>query len=219
LLNVIEQASKDAGMTPEQIRAHRHAYDHMAMNPRPDQIQRLKQLGMMVGGWNLAIWEGSAEQIYKNYGEKAVEWMQPRKNLDDAGVMNSIEIDRPIGYTKLNYFTVMYTGITRKDQDGKVWGPSQAVSRELMLKSATIWGAYYALRENNFGSLEPGKWADLTVLDKDYLTIPIVDLQKLRVLMTMVGGKVVHLVPSLAKEIGMQPTGAQVELGGPPAQW
>ena len=69
------------------------------------------------------------------------------------------------------------------------------------------------------GSIEPGKWADLAVLDRDYLTVPVDDIPKIRVMMTMVGGKVVHLVPSLARENGMQPTGAQVELGGPAAQW
>ena len=70
------------------------------------------------------------------------------------------------------------------------------------------------MRDDKLGLLETGKWADLIVIDRDYLTIPIDDIPKLRVLMTMVGGKVVHLVPSLAQEIGMQPTGAQVELGG-----
>ena len=88
-----------------------------------------------------------------------------------------------------------------------------------MLKSATLWGAYYAMREDQLGSLEPGKWADLVVLDKDYMTVPEDDILNLRVLMTMVGGKVVHLVPSLARELGMQAAGAQVELGGPAAQW
>ena len=69
------------------------------------------------------------------------------------------------------------------------------------------------------GSLETGKLADLIVLDRDYLTIPVDDILKIRVLMTMLGGKVVHLVPSLAREAGMQPTGSQVLLGGPAAQW
>jgi len=59
----------------------------------------------------------------------------------------------------------------------------------------------------------------LVVLDRDYLTIPVDDILNIRVLMTMVGGKPVHLVPSLAREWGIQPTGAQVELGGPAAQW
>ena len=60
---------------------------------------------------------------------------------------------------------------------------------------------------------------DLLILERDYLTIPEDDIKNVRVLMTMVGGKVAHLTPSLAREFGMQPVGAQVELGGPAAQW
>jgi predicted amidohydrolase YtcJ len=218
-MDIIEQASKDAGMTIEQIRTKRHAYDHMHMSPRPEQIPRIKNLGMIVGGYNLQVYEGGAAEIYRDYGEQAVEWIQPRKSLLQAGVMNSVEIDRPIGYTNLTYFHVLHTGITRKDMDGKVWGPNQAVSREAMLKAATIWPAYYAKKENKAGSLEVGKFADLSVLDQDFLTLPIDDTLKIHVLMTMVGGKVEHLVPSFAREIGMQPAGAQVELGGAASKW
>jgi len=218
-LDIIEQASKDGGLTAADIQAKRNVYDHMHMSPRPDQIPRLKKLGMMTGGYNLEIYEGAAYQILKDYGEQAASWVQPRKSLIAAGVRNSIEIDRPIGYTDLNYFTVLYTGITRKDYMGRIIAPSEAVDRQAMLKAATIWGGYYAMREDKMGSLEPAKFADLVVLDKDYLTVPVDDIPKLRVLMTMTGGKIVHLVPSLAREIGMQPTGAQVELGGAAAQW
>ncbi|OFV99800.1 MAG: hypothetical protein A3F68_10855 [Acidobacteria bacterium RIFCSPLOWO2_12_FULL_54_10] len=218
-MDIIEQASKDAGMTLDQIRAKRHAYDHMHMSPRPAQVPRIKNLGMIVGGYNLQIWEGGAESIYEDYGEQAVEWIQPRRSLLEAGIMNSVEIDRPIGYTNLTYFHVLYAGITRKDMHGKVWGPNQTVSRQAMLKSATIWGSYYAKMENKSGSLEAGKFADFSVLDQDFLTIPIDDTLKIRVLMTMVGGKIQHLVPSQAREWGLQPTGAQVELGGAASKW
>jgi predicted amidohydrolase YtcJ len=219
ILDTIEKASKDAGMTLDQIRAKRHAYDHMGGSPNPEQIQRLKNLGMVVGGYNMQIWEGGAEKMFHDYGERAVEWLQPRKSLLDAGVMNSIEIDRPIGSTDLTYFHVLWIAITRKDQNGKVWAQNQAISREAALKFATMGGATYTKHEDVLGSLEAGKWADMIVLDKDYLTVPVDDIPKLRVLMTMVGGKIIHLVPSLAREWGGQPTGAQVELGGPAAQW
>jgi len=174
---------------------------------------------MQTGGWDLSIREGALRLVLANYGEEATQWVIPRKSLFAAGVMNSVEIDRPLGYTNLTYFTVFHVGITRKDQDGRITAPSEAVSREAMLKAATLFGAYYAMREDQLGSLEPGKFADLIVLDRDYLTIPVDDIQKIRVLMTMVGGKVVHLVPSLASEWRMQPTGAQVQLGGAAAQW
>ena len=57
------------------------------------------------------------------------------------------------------------------------------------------------------GSLEPGKYADFIVLDRDYLTIPEDDIPNIRVLMTVVGGRTVHLVPALADEIGTEPVG------------
>jgi len=218
-LNIIEKASKDGGMTLDDIRAKRHVTEHMAMYPRPDQLPRYKNLGIVASGWDFYIWEGSGQQILKNYGERGAMQVVPRKSLYDAGIRNSVEIDRPIGYTNLSIFTVLYAGITRKDQDGKVLAPQQAVNREAMLKSLTLWGAYGVKRENFFGSIEPGKWADLVVLDKDYLTVPVDDIPNIRVLMTMVGGKIAHLVPSLAREWSRQPTGAQVELGGPAAQW
>ena len=219
ILDIIEKASKDAGMTLEEIRAKRHVTEHMAMYPRPDQIPRYQELGIMTSGWDFYIWEGSGQQILQDYGERGAMQVVPRKALYEAGIMNSVEIDRPIGYTDLTYFQVLYSGITRKDMNGNIIAPQQAVSREAMLKSATLWGAYGVKREDVLGSLEPGKWADLVVLDKDYLTVPVDDIPKLRVLMTMVGGKPVHLVPSVAREWSMEPTGAQVELGGPAAQW
>ena len=219
ILELIEQGSKDSGMTPDQIRAKRHVYDHLAISPRPDQIPRIKNLGMMLGGWDMYIYEGRAQTVLKNYGEEAAQWVVPRKNILDAGVRQSVEIDRPFGYTDLTFFTILHAGITRKDQEGNINAPQQAISREVMLKSATLSGGYYALREDKMGSLEPGRFADLVVLDRDYLTIPVDDIAKIRVLMTMLGGKVVHLVPSLAREAGMQPTGSQITLGGPAAQW
>ena len=219
MMDVIEQSSKNAGMTMDDIRNKRHSYDHMTMSPRPDQIPRIKDLGMMVSGTDLRHWEGGTESAYKNYGEQAVDWVVPRRNLLASGVMNSVEIDRPIGYTNLTYFTVMYTGITRKDMNGKVWGPNQTIGREAMLKSSTLHGANYAMKEKKTGSLEVGKWADLIILDRDYLTIPIDDIPNIRVLMTMVGGQVAHMVPSFAREVGMQPKGSQVELGADASKW
>ena len=220
VLDIIEKASKDAGMTPEEIRAKRHVTEHMAMYPRPDQIPRYKELGMMTSGWDFFIWEGRGQDVLRDYGERGAMQVVPRKSLYDAGIINSVEIDRPLSeYTDLTYFHVLYSGITRKDWDGKVVAPQQGIGRGAMLKSATLWAGYGVKREDVLGSLEPGKWADLIVLDQDYLTVPVEEIPKLRVLMTMLGGKIVHLVPSLAREWGMSPTGAQVELGGPAAQW
>ena len=57
------------------------------------------------------------------------------------------------------------------------------------------------------------------IIDRDYLTIPEDDIGNVRVLMTVVGGKTIHLVPSLANEFGLKATGAQVTHGGAAANW
>ena len=217
-LDVIERASKDAGITLDQIRAKRHTYDHSAMSPRPDQVERLAKLGMMVGGTNLRIYS-DPPGIMKNYGERGVQWIVPRKSLNAGGVMNTYEIDRALSYNDITAFWVLAKPINLVAVDGKVYAENQRIDRIAALKSATIWGSYYVLREKTLGSLEAGKWADLLVLDRDYMTIPEEEIAKIRVLMTMVGGKMVHLVPSLARAWGMQPTGAQVELGGAASQY
>ncbi len=59
----------------------------------------------------------------------------------------------------------------------------------------TIWAARYSGEEDTLGSIEPGKLADLVVLGGDYLTFPENELDKLRVLMTVMGGQVVHEAP------------------------
>ena len=58
----------------------------------------------------------------------------------------------------------------------------------------TLWAAAYSGEQDILGSIEPGKLADLVVLGGDYLTFPEEDLDKLRVLMTVLGGEVVHEV-------------------------
>jgi hypothetical protein len=161
-----------------------------------------------------------ASNRVETYGERAAQWMIPKKSLVDAGIPSAFEIDRPLATTSLTVFWTLARVMDRKrPQDGKVYAPNQRIGRELALKMATNWGAFYLKKEDQLGTLEPGKWADFIVLDRDYLTIPEDDIENIRVLMTMVGGRTVHLVPSLAGEIGMPSAGAQVTLGSAAAQW
>ena len=219
MLDVIEKASKDAGMTPEEIREKRHISNHMAMYPRGDQIARYKNLGMMASGWDITWYDGGARNVMAVYGERGISQVVPRKALFAAGVMNNLENDRPIEYTDLTFFDIFYSALTHKDHNGTVYSPATVIDRQSQLKVTTLLGAYAGKKEKELGSLELGKWADLVVLDKDYLTVPIEEMRSIRVLMTMVGGKIEHLVPSLARETGLPPAGAQVELGGNSANW
>ena len=213
MMDAIEKASKEAGMTLEEIRAKRHTFDHGGGAPRYDQLPRIKNLGMMVSEQNTNLWENgrsyNASEIARNYGAEYTNFVAPRMSVTKAGIMNTFEIDRAIPH--MVFFFVL-KGITRyNDRDKKVYGPAERTDRIIQLKALTRWGGYAMLRENLLGSLEPGKYADFIVLDRDYLAIPEDDIPNIKVLMTLVGGKVIHLMPSLAREIGMEPVG--------PATW
>ena len=71
----------------------------------------------------------------------------------------------------------------------------------------TSWAAEYVTKPDELGSLEVGKFADLLVIDRDYFTIPVDDILKIRPLMTMVGGKMIVLQESLARDLGLQAVG------------
>ncbi|MBI3895039.1 MAG: amidohydrolase family protein [Acidobacteria bacterium] len=220
VMDAIEEGSKRAGLTPEQIRAKRHAFDHSAGAPRPQQIPRIKNLGMMVSQLNTILWEThrGAHEIAKQYGLEYTNWVVPRKSLTDAGVMNTSEIDRPIPFKS---FFFILKGMNRYNDRAKmVYGPGERTDRITQLKALTQWGSHYMLRENLLGSLEPDKFADFIVLDKDFLTIPEDQIPTIQVLMTVVGGKPVHLASALAREVGMSPVGPSTwDHGKVPAGW
>ena len=68
----------------------------------------------------------------------------------------------------------------------------QTVTREEALIAHTRNNAYFMFREAELGSLQKGKYADLLVLDRDYLKVPADQIKDIKPLMTMVGGKVVY---------------------------
>ena len=89
----------------------------------------------------------------------------------------------------------LYAAITRQDLKGfpaNGWMPDQKLTREQALRSWTYTGAYAAFEEKRKGSLEIGKMADFVLLDGDVMTMPESQIAKVKVRMTIVGGKVRH---------------------------
>jgi predicted amidohydrolase YtcJ len=207
VLDAIEEGSKRAGFSLDEIRSKRHAFDHGDGAPSPAQIPRIKNLGVLASQLNTDLWEDyrGAWAIAKQYGLEYTAWSQPRKSVNDAQIPNSFEIDRPLPH---KVFFFIHQGMTRfHPEDHVVYGPSERTDRITQLKALTIWGGYYLLREKKVGMLTPGSYADFIVLDRDFLTIPEADIPNVHVLMTVVGGKPRHLTSDLGREIGMQPVG------------
>lgn len=87
-----------------------------------------------------------------------------------------------------------YAAVARKDQkgfSGEGWHPEQAVTREQALKMFTIWPAFAAFEEKSRGSIEVGKFADLTALSADIMKIPEMEILKARCVMTVINGEIV----------------------------
>jgi hypothetical protein len=68
----------------------------------------------------------------------------------------------------------------------------QPISREDALIAHTRRNAFLVFQENNLGSLQAGRLADLVVMDRDYLTIPADQIKDIKTMMTMVGGRIVY---------------------------
>ncbi len=88
-----------------------------------------------------------------------------------------------------------YAGITRQDPDGNPpggWMPDQRLSRAEVLKAFTWNAAFAAHAETELGSIEPGKYGDLVMLDRDVMTVDVKDILAAQVLLTVIGGEVVY---------------------------
>src|SRR5919109_774209 len=194
-MDVVEQASAAAGMTLDDIRARSHVIDHCALNPRPDQIERAKRLNII---WSCGgdYVDGGAP-VARLYGEQyAHTWVAPVGSIIRGGGRVAMEIDTSDVRKHGGPFYYVAKLLHRQDDSGKVWGAKEAIGREDALRMFTIWAAEYVKAENRLGSLEPHKHADLVVLDRDYFSIPLEEFPKIRVLLTLVGGKVAYQNPS-----------------------
>lgn len=75
---------------------------------------------------------------------------------------------------------------------GGRWFPAERMTREEALMSMTLWPAYAAFMEDVSGSLSPGKYADLVVLDQDIMSVAPERVLDTRVVMTVLGGEIVY---------------------------
>ncbi len=95
----------------------------------------------------------------------------------------------------LNPLLGIYAAVTRRTLDGanpNGWFPEQKITVEEAIEAYTINNAYAAFEENEKASITPGKFADFVVLSDDILAVDPVKIEKVKVEMTVVGGKVVY---------------------------
>jgi predicted amidohydrolase YtcJ len=130
-------------------------------------------------------------------GERA-RWAYAFRTLDEAGVLLSFGSDWPgtnASWYPANPLLGIYAAVTRQTLDGAPeggWFPEERIDVETALRAYTINNAWAAGEEAVRGSLAPGKLADLAVLDRDPFRVPAAELKDVRVLLTVLGGRIVH---------------------------
>jgi predicted amidohydrolase YtcJ len=124
------------------------------------------------------------------YGKKRMAMLHPTKTAMEMGIIYALHSDSPIS----PYPAMIRLGSTvnRKTKDGGiVIGGNQCIDAEDAIKAYTYGGAYATFEENKKGRLLPGEYADMIVLDSDPTTIDPNKIYDIKVLTTIVNGKVV----------------------------
>ena len=109
---------------------------------------------------------------------------------NDHGIQFALHNDTPV--TPISPLMDVFSAVNRLTSSGKVLGPDQRIGVMDALRGVTINGARMQRLEDKLGSLEPGKLADLVILDRNPLEVPPVELKDILVEETIVGGKTVY---------------------------
>lgn len=189
----------------------RNALDHNVIWDS-QSIEFAKQLGDSVAyGLNSEIWSPrivrGEEMLFAQYGER-LGTIQPVKTLVEAGLNVHFEggkPDEPPLWRIERFVTRVSRYATRSERarraggagsQARTWGKDQAVDRRQALRMVTIAAARFIGEEKMLGSIERGKYADLVVLNGDYMAVPEDGIDELMPVITIVGGKVVFEAPA-----------------------
>ena len=210
-MDIVDQVMKeDPTITPEYIHSLRLTADHCGFYPRKAQIPRMAKMGMIISCGAQRVGRGSA--WVKAFGGSYADRIAPAKSMLSGGLMTvaegELEAESGQGSTAFAEYMPL---INRMAPNGDILGPDEAIDRVSLLKMTTVWSSYYVLKEKELGTLEPGKFADLLVLNKDYFSVPENEIPGVYPVMVMVGGKPLVVREEYAAEAGLPAVGPQMK--------
>jgi predicted amidohydrolase YtcJ len=113
------------------------------------------------------------------------------RTIVDHGIQVGLHGDG-VHIAPLSPWPHIYYAVTGLNSFGQQVNPGQQLTREEALRLFTKQNAWFLRMEDKIGSIEPGKLADLVVLDRDFFAVPDEEIKKVRSVLTLVGGKVVY---------------------------
>jgi hypothetical protein len=157
-----------------------------------DDIPRFAELGV-IASMQPTHATSDMNMAEDRIGPERIKGAYAWRKLLDSGAIIASGSDFPVELP--NPFHGLYAAVTRQDRNNLPaggWYAGEALSRAEALRSFTLDAAFAAHQEDRLGSLEPGKWADFIILDRDYFAIPADQIDDIQVLETWVGGERVY---------------------------
>jgi predicted amidohydrolase YtcJ len=190
LLDAFERLDREKAIAPS--RSHVMHGSFMS----EEALNRMQRMGVLVDvqpGWL----HFDAPALKRVFGLENMRYFFPLRSYVDRGIIVAGGSDHMIGHDKntavnaFNPFFNMWASITRQTREGEVIYPEERISRQEALKMWTIWAAYLQFGEKTRGSIEVGKFADLVVIDRDYLSCTEDEIRRIEPVATIVNGRVV----------------------------
>lgn len=192
-LDALEAAGRANG-----FRDMRHHIAHLELID-PADIPRFKRLGVAANFQ--ALWAYADPYItdltIPILGPGRSRWLYPIGSVARTGAVIAGGSDWSV--SSMNPLEAIQVALTRRGPDdppGDAWIPEEKVDLETMLRAYTTNGAWLSHEEKVRGSLEPGKAADLIVLGRNLFKIPVSEIGRVKVLLTLVDGREVFRDPS-----------------------
>ena len=162
-----------------------------AQMSRPEQLARMKELGVTPTFFSAHVyyWGDRHRDIF--LGPERAARISPAASAATLGIRFTTHLDTPV--VPIDSAVQLWAPVARETSSGQLLGPDERISREQSLRAMTIDAAWQVHMEDELGSIEPGKKADLVILSDNPLD-PEIDLRELRVQRTVVGGVTVFEV-------------------------
>ncbi|MCH8302922.1 MAG: amidohydrolase [Proteobacteria bacterium] len=166
---------------------HRHYLNHFTVMPSAESMDKMAAYGIAIT--QQPNFTYTLDGRYSAYldGDR-LKHNNPLRTPMNHGIHVAISSDiLPIGP-----MVGIYAAVTRKGMSGTVFGEEESLTVMEALRGYTLYGAWLSFEEDRKGSIEPGKLADMIVLDQDILTIDPDHIMDINVEQTWLGGKLVY---------------------------
>ena len=184
VLDIFERAFE---AHPEAAEDARFRIEH-SQHLHPDDIPRFGELGVIASMQGIHCTSDGPWVEPRLGAQRSREGAYAWRTLIDSGAVVNNGTDAPV--ERVDPIPSFYASVSRMMASGERFFPEQSMTREEALRSYTINGAFAAFEEEIKGSITAGKLADITVLDRDIMTIPEEEIPEARVVYTVVGGRI-----------------------------